>query len=79
MTIILLFLNLLVLTNFAKKTPDFFRGSPEIFSGYLLNSEKFVESFTYARGLEIEGNSTQVEKILAVSNPKGKLSYKGVS
>ena len=74
MTALLLCLNLLVLTSFAAKIPDFFRGSPEIFSGYLPNSEKFVESFTYTRGLIIEGNSTQVEKILAESNPRGEFT-----
>ena len=54
--------------------PNNFRGSPEIFSGYLSNSEKYVESFRYTRGLEIVGNSTVVEKILAESNPKGEFS-----
>ena len=71
MKVVLLCLTLLVHTNFATEIPKFFRGSPEIFSGYLPNSEKFKESFTYTRGLVIEGNSTQVEKILAESKPKG--------
>ena len=57
----------------AAKVPKMFRGSPEIFSGYLPNSDKFAESFMYTKGLEIVGNSTQVEKILAESNAQGKI------
>ena len=71
MSVCLLILTLLVTVNVAVKVPKNFRGSPEIFSGYLPNSDKFVQSFTYTRGLEIVGNSTQVEKILAESNPQG--------
>ena len=74
MQISILFLDFLVHLSFATKIPDAFRGSPEIFSGYLPNSEKFVESFMFTRGLVIKGNSTQIEKILAETNPKGKLS-----
>ena len=54
------------------EVPKMFRGSSEIFSGYLPNSDKFVESFTYTKGLTIVGNSTQVEQKLANSDPQGK-------
>ena len=74
MKLVLLCLALLVPESFAAEIPDFFRGSPEMFSGYLPNSKKFVESFTYTKGLIIEGNSTQVEKILTESNPRGKFT-----
>ena len=74
MSVCLLILTLLVTVNVAVKVPKNFRGSPEIFSGYLPNSDKFAESFTYSKGLEIVGNSTQVEKILAESNAQGKIS-----
>ena len=71
MTIVILFLMILV-SSITAEIPSFFRGSPELFSGFLPNSERFVESFKFTKGLEIEGNSTQVEMILAESNQKGR-------
>ena len=57
---------------FGAQVPANFRGSPEIFSRYLPESDKFIESFTYHNGLVIEGSSKQVELMLANSIPKGK-------
>ena len=72
MSIGVVLLAILVPVNFAVKIPDFFRGSPEIYSGYLQDSGKFEEAFTFTRALVIQGNSSQVQQILAESNPKGK-------
>ena len=71
MSIVLALLAFLVPVGFSTKIPDFFRGSPEIFSGYLPNSGKFEEAFMFTGGLVIQGNSSQVQQILAESNPQG--------
>ena len=52
--------------------PQYFRGSPEIFSGYLPDSDIYIKSFSYQKGLVIEGSAQEVENILAKSDPNGK-------
>ena len=55
----------------ALDVPWYFRGSPEIFSGYLPDSDIYIQSFSYQKGLVIEGSAEEVENILAKSNPNG--------
>ena len=64
------FISLFVLLTCVNNVTNVFRGSPEIFSGYLPNFKLYAESFSYTKGLEIVGTSTQVEKMLAEENPQ---------
>ena len=58
-------------TCFAVDVPQYFRGSPELFSGHLPESDIYIQSLTYHKGLVIEGSAMEVENTLAKSNPKG--------
>ena len=59
----------------ANNRPDNFSGSPEVFSGYLPDKDKYVEAFSYDDDCEvIEGTALRVSLALAQLNPNGKFS-----
>ena len=55
--------------------PDNFSGSPEVFSGFLPDKDKYVEAFSYREDCNVvEGTAALVSDGLAQLNPKGKYS-----
>ena len=63
-----------VLHSFQIDVPSNFHGSSEVFSGYLSNSEKFIEAFTlHDDHVSISGSVREVE--FAISN----ISTKGMT
>ena len=55
--------------------PDNFSGSPEVFSGFLPDKDKYVGAFSYPEDCKvIEGAAPLVSEDLAKLNPKGKYS-----
>ena len=55
------------------KIPGNFYGSPEVLSGYLPNSDEYVEAFSLQEDcLTIKGNSRQVSKLIGSADPQGK-------
>ena len=66
--ILLVFANI----NGVVNVPENFSGSPEVFSGYLPDKEKYVEAFTYHEDcVVIEGGSRSVSKQLSMLNTDG--------
>ena len=54
------------------ETPTNFYGSPEIFSGYLPDGDRYVEAFSlHDDCFVVEGSSQQVFKALMSSHPEG--------
>ena len=52
--------------------PQLFNGSPEVFSGYLPDSDKYVKAFMYHEDCAvIEGNAANVSWALAQSEKEG--------
>ena len=69
----MIFLILIIAISTANKIPELFSGSPEVFSGYLPEREKYVEAFSYHEECTvIEGTAASVSDALAKLNPKGK-------
>ena len=67
---------LFCISAFQKHVPSNFYGSPEVFSGYLSNSEVFIESFTlHDDHINISGSTREVEYGLQTINTKGKKQY----
>ena len=59
----------------ATKVPENFSGSPEVFSGYLPDKDKYVEAFSYHQDCKvIEGAAALVSEDLSQLNSKGKYS-----
>ena len=59
-----LYLALSIKSEFCSKieVPSNFYGSPEVFSGYLSNSDWFVEAFTFHDGvLKVNGSGTDID------------------
>ena len=64
----------------ATKVPENFSGSPEVFSGYLPDKDKYVEAFSYHDDCKvIEGNASIVSLALAQVDPTRKLSENTIS
>ena len=58
---------------FQTDVPSNFYGSPEVFSGYLSNTEVFIEAFTlHDDHVSISGSTQEVEHALETINTKGK-------
>ena len=58
---------------FQTEVPSNFYGSPEVFSGYLSNSEVFIEAFTlHDDHVSISGSTHEVEHALETIDTKGK-------
>ena len=69
----MIFLMFFLVPCAANKIPENFSGSPEVFSGYLPDKDKYVEAFSYHEDCKvIEGNATSVSLVLAQLNPTRK-------
>ena len=54
------------------KNPSNFYGSPEVYSGYLSNSEMFIDAFTLNDDhVAIDGSAQEVEHALETINATG--------
>ena len=73
---IFLFAMFLIPTVFTRtEIPTTFSGSPEVFSGYLPDCDKYVEAFSYDEDCEvIEGTALQVSMALPQLSSNGKFS-----
>ena len=70
---IAIFICILNFINASKnKVPSNFYGSPEVYSGYLSNSEMFIDAFTLNDDhVDIIGSTQEVEQALDTINATG--------
>ena len=75
---IFIFLSTLLNVNVAIETPANFYGSPEIFSGYLPNRDRYIDAFTLYDCLAVDGTATQISGAIPLLVSKGMFDTKYV-